>query len=71
MAFSAGNLKAVATYVRSLHSMNDIIIMGDNDVSGVGQAAARDAALAIGGKYLIPATIGHDWNDVINMEVSA
>jgi len=71
VAFSAGNLKAVATYVRSLHSMNEIIIMGDNDVSGVGQAAARDAALAIGGKYLIPATIGHDWNDVINMEVSA
>ena len=43
--------------------------MGDNDVSGVGQAATRDAALAIGGKYLIPETIGHDWNDVVNKEI--
>ena len=45
--------------------------MGDNDRSGVGQRVAREAALAIGGKYLIPETIGHDWNDVINMEVLA
>jgi putative DNA primase/helicase len=69
VAFSAGNLKAVALCVRSLYPMNDIIIMGDNDLSGVGQDAARQAALSIGGKYLIPETIGHDWNDVINMEV--
>jgi putative DNA primase/helicase len=71
VAFSAGNLNAVAVYVRSLYAKADIIIMGDNDISGVGQAAAREAALAIGGKYLIPETIGHDWNDAINMEVAA
>jgi putative DNA primase/helicase len=69
VAFSAGNLKAVAVHVRSLYPINDIIIMGDNDLSGVGQAAAREAALSIGGKYLIPETIGRDWNDAINMEV--
>ena len=27
--------------------------------------AARDAALAIGGKYLIPEIAGMDWNDVL------
>jgi putative DNA primase/helicase len=71
VAFSAHKLKDVAIYVRSLYAKGDIIIMGDNDSSGVGQAAAREAALAISGKYLIPETIGHDWNDVINMGVAA
>ena len=70
VAFSAGNLKEVAQYVRSLHPTNQIIIMSDNDVSGVGQTAAREAALAIGGKYLIPDTTGFDWNDEINKEVN-
>ena len=69
VAFSANNLKAVAIYVRSLYPMNDIIIMGDNDSSGVGQRVAREAALAIGGKYLIPESIGHDWNDELNKDV--
>jgi putative DNA primase/helicase len=68
VAFSAGNLKAVAGYVRTLYPMNNIIIMGDNDLSGVGQKAAKDAALAIGCDYLIPSTLGHDWNDTINMD---
>ena len=71
VAFSSNNLEDVAIYVRSLYAKADIIIMGDNDRSGVGQRVAREAALAIGGKYLIPETIGHDWNDVINMEVLA
>ena len=69
VAFSANNLKEVAIYVRSLYAKADIIIMGDNDKSGVGQRVAREAALAIGGKYLIPETIGHDWNDVLTMAV--
>jgi putative DNA primase/helicase len=70
VALFAKNLKEVAIYVRSLYRHNEIIICGDNDVSGVGQAAAREAALAIGGKYLIPETIGFDWNDAVNAEVS-
>ena len=69
VAFSAGSLKTIAVYVRSLYRHNDIIIMGDNDSSGVGQRVAREAALAIGGKYLIPETIGHDWNDELNKDV--
>ena len=69
VAFSANNLKAVAIYGRSLYPLNEIIICGDNDKSGIGQIAAKEAALAIGGKYIIPETMGHDWNDAINMEV--
>ncbi len=69
VAFSANNLKAVAVCVRSLYPMNDIIIMGDNDLSEVGQDAARQAALSIGGDCLIPPTLGHDWNDELNMDV--
>jgi putative DNA primase/helicase len=69
VAFSAGNLTAVAIQTRKHHQANEIIICGDNDVSGVGQIAARSAALAIAGKYILPPTIGHDWNDSLNREV--
>ena len=67
VAFSAGNLKAVAEQARKRHQGNEIIICGDNDESGTGQKAARSAALAVGGKYILPAQIGHDWNDSLNM----
>jgi putative DNA primase/helicase len=69
VAFSAGNLKAVAELTRKHHQNSEIIICGDNDLSGVGQKAAKAAALAVGGKYILPATVGHDWNDSLNMEV--
>jgi putative DNA primase/helicase len=69
IAFSAGNLKQVAIDTRSLYSTDEIIVCGDNDVSGVGQTAAREAALAIGGKYIIPELVGCDFNDVLNREV--
>lgn len=70
VAFDAGNLKEVAINIRSLHPMNDIIIMGDNDLSGVGQSKAIDAAQTIGGKYLIPEMAGQDWNDVLSSGVA-
>jgi len=63
VAFDAGNLKEVAINVKKLAPEAEVIICADNDISGVGQKAAKEAALAIGGKYLIPETIGHDWND--------
>ncbi|MDI1278806.1 toprim domain-containing protein [Methylobacter sp.] len=66
VAFDAGNLTGVAQVVRSNNRDAEIIICGDNDESGVGQRKARAAALAVGGKYIIPATTGHDWNDSIN-----
>ena len=70
VAFSAGNLKAVAIYVRSLYPLNEIIICGDNDISGVGQKAAREAALVIVGKYIIPELVGCDFNDILNREAT-
>jgi putative DNA primase/helicase len=66
VAFDAGNLKDVAIAVRTLSPDSEIIICGDNDLSGVGQAKAIDAALTIGGKYLIPEIVGQDWNDVLS-----
>lgn len=66
IAFDAGNLSNVAKIVRSKKPDAEIVIMGDNDENGTGQRYARAAALACGGKYLIPPTVGHDWNDAIN-----
>jgi len=62
VAFSAGNLTAIAIQTRKYHPANEIIICGDNDASGVGQKAAREAALAINGRYILPPTLG-DFND--------
>lgn len=66
IAYDAGNLIHVARIVRAKNQTSEIIIAGDNDVSGTGQIAARAAALAINGKYILPPTVGHDWNDHIN-----
>jgi len=66
VAFDAGNLKEVAINIRALSPESEIIICGDNDLSGVGQAKAIDAASTIGGKYLIPEIVGQDWNDVLS-----
>ena len=68
VAFSAGNLKAIATQTRKKYPESEIIICGDNDLSGVGQKAAREAALVIGGKYKLPDLPG-DWNDILAAEV--
>ena len=69
VALDAGNLESVAIVIRKLYPTAEIIICGDNDESGTGQKAAKSAALAVAGKYIIPATVGQDWNDSINMEV--
>ena len=65
IAFDAGNLLPVAKNIRDLSPESEIIICGDNDFSGMGQAKAREAALSIGGKVLIPSVPGTDWNDLI------
>ena len=62
VAFSSGNLTAVALQIRKHHPDNEIIICGDNDENGVGQRAAIEAALAINGSYVVPPTLG-DFND--------
>lgn len=63
VAFDAGNLLPVAKNIRELSLDSEIIICGDNDISGIGQAKAKEAALAIGAKLLIPSAQGNDWND--------
>ncbi|MGZ5052328.1 MAG: toprim domain-containing protein [Methylobacter sp.] len=68
IAFDAGNLINVAQIIRAKHPHAEIIIAGDNDESGTGQKAARAAALACGGKYIIPPIVGMDWNDYLTME---
>jgi putative DNA primase/helicase len=68
VAFDAGNLEAVAKIIRAKLPDAQIIIAGDNDESGVGQSAARAAALAVGGTYIIPESVGMDWNDVLTAE---
>lgn len=70
IAMDAGNLEPVALVIRKLYPPAEIIVCGDNDESGVGQKAAKAAALAVGGKFILPATVGHDWNDALNMETS-
>ncbi|SFL40805.1 putative DNA primase/helicase [Nitrosomonas aestuarii] len=69
VAFDAGNLLPVARNVRELSPDSDIIICGDNDLSGVGQDKATEAALAVGGKVLIPPTPGQDWNDCLTGDI--
>jgi putative DNA primase/helicase len=64
VAFDAGNLEPVAIVLRRLYPDVEIVIYGDNDLSGVGQKAARAAAIACGGLYTIPEEPDTDWNDV-------
>jgi putative DNA primase/helicase len=72
IAFDCGNLMDVAIIVRKAHPGATIIIAGDNDrktPGNPGLTKAREAALAVGGKLLIPkfedGEIGSDWNDWI------
>lgn len=64
-AMDKGNLKPVAEIIRKIYPANEIILCGDNDLDEGGQLKAREAALAIGGKVLIPPEPGMDWNDQI------
>jgi putative DNA primase/helicase len=63
-ATAAGNLGAVANAIRSLHPSARIIIAADNDLSGVGECKAAEAATAVGGCVAVPEEAGSDWNDV-------
>ncbi|WP_333875414.1 toprim domain-containing protein [Methylobacter sp.] len=55
VCFDAGNLKPVTEWVRACCKSNTIVIVGDWDESGTGQRCAREAALAVGGKVVLPA----------------
>jgi len=70
IAFDAGNLQPVAQAIRAKYPTASLIICADNDAHGKGQQSANDAALAIGGKVLIPPVIG-DWNDYFTNQAVA
>ncbi len=62
VAFSAGNLPAVAQSIRKQHSLANIIIVADNDKSGVGKNYADQAAAKTGARIVMPPIEG-DAND--------
>jgi putative DNA primase/helicase len=77
VAFTAGNLTAVAQYVRELHPDETIILCADHDQwteGNPGLTAARAAAAQIGAKLLIPDFTGldltsksTDFNDLVRL----
>lgn len=66
ISFSAGNLMAIASLVKERYPTKKIVIIADNDVSGTGQKAAREAAEATGISYVITPIEGYDANDYVN-----
>ena len=65
IALNAGNLPPVAKWLREkLGPVQEIVIVGDNDESGTGQAAANEAATIIGARVILPPEIG-DVNDYV------
>jgi phage/plasmid primase-like uncharacterized protein len=64
ITFSAGNMLSVVHDLRSILPHARFLICGDNDLSDVGQQAARLAAEAVSGHVLLPVEEGWDWNDV-------
>lgn len=64
VAFNSGNLPRVAEFVKKANPEATILIAGDNDENQTGQNAAREAAEAVGAKYVVPETVGTDFNDL-------
>lgn len=64
VAFDKGNLKKVAEIIRANFPQSEIIIAGDNDVSGDGNKAAAEAGQSINARVILPSVEGMDWNDV-------
>jgi phage/plasmid primase-like uncharacterized protein len=71
VCFDAGNLKYVVEVLKKKYSDHLFIVCGDNDVSGVGQKAAHEAAAAVGGVCAIPPATGQDFNDMHRKEGAA
>lgn len=65
-AMDAGNLEPVSRAIRRLFAVAPITICGDNDLSGVGQKAAKSAAVICNGSWIVPTQAGADFNDVIS-----
>lgn len=71
VAFDAGNLKPVAKLVRSKFPGAEIVIMADNDLSGIGQDKAKEAADSVAGHVMVCPIEGMDFNDYLNSDSKA
>jgi len=74
-AFNARNLKAVAEMAREMYPKREIVIAGDNDQrtdGNPGRTKAKEAAQAVGGKWIIPLFEDRpdlsDFNDLHQLE---
>ncbi len=63
VAYSAGNLAAVADMAVATLPGLPLVIVADNDKGGVGLAAAQQAAARTGARYVMPPEEGSDAND--------
>ncbi len=65
IAYSASNLVPVTGMIRAMHgATQDIVIVADNDKSGVGQRYAEQASAKHGARYIMPPIEG-DANDYV------
>ena len=62
VALNAGNLLKVAPWIRTQLPGGDLVIVADNDASGIGQAKAHEAAALSGARVIVPPEEG-DAND--------
>jgi phage/plasmid primase-like uncharacterized protein len=64
VAYSASNLVPVTGILREMYgATQDIVIVADNDASGVGQRYAEQASAKYGARVVIPPIEGMDAND--------
>ena len=64
VGYSASNLVPVAGTLRNLHPTCDLVIVADNDKSGVGQRYAEQACAKHGARMVMPPDLG-DANDYV------
>lgn len=62
VAFSAGNLPAVAAAIRARHQQAEIVLLGDNDPAGL--THATEAAASVKGRAAFPPDGINDFNDL-------
>lgn len=65
VAFSAGNLPAVASFLRGIAGQaRELVIVADSDESGTGEREGRKAAAESGARFVMPPMLG-DANDFV------
>lgn len=62
VAFSAGNLPAVAAAIRASHPQAELVLLGDNDPAGL--THATEAAASVKGRAVFPPEGVNDFNDL-------